>query len=83
MVCVWSGVLSTTVNFGLPEPEGVSRIAALQCCEQHLLCTENPHTKVPCYVTAGHRKMFGMRHKPQIRPSMAIVKNKIKRQVNT
>lgn len=42
--------------------------------KQHLLCTENPHTAVPCCVTAVRKKTFGMRYKPQIWPSVAIVK---------
>lgn len=69
MACVWSGVSSATMNFGPPEPEGVSRLVALECCEQPLLCIENPHTEVPCFVTG-----LGMRYKPKSRPSMATVK---------
>lgn len=62
------------MNFGPPEPEDASRIIALKCRKQHLLCTENPHTAVPCCVTAVRKKTFGMRYKPQIWPSVAIVK---------
>ena len=80
MACVWSGVSSATMNFGPHEPEGVSRIVALESCKQHLLCTENPHTEVPCCVTALHRKTFEMRYKPKIWPSMAIVKKEKKSQ---
>lgn len=34
------------------------------------------HTEVPCCVTGTHSKTFGMRYKPQIRPSMAMVEKK-------
>lgn len=80
IAAAWNSALSTTVNFGPPESEGMSRITALQHCKQHWLCTENPHAKVPLYVTAAHRKVFGMRSKPHIRPSsMAILQNKKKK----
>lgn len=34
------------------------------------------HTEAPCCVTGAHSKTFGMRYKPQIRPSMATVEKK-------
>lgn len=80
MACVWSGVSSATMNFGPPEPEGVRRIVALECCKQHSLCTETPHTEVPGCVTGVHRKTFGKRCKPKIWPSTAIVKKEKKSQ---
>lgn len=66
MECVWSDVLSATINFGPPEHEGVSRIVILKCNKQNSLYTENCHTDVPCCVTEVHGKTFGMKYKTKM-----------------
>jgi len=63
MKCICSHVYSTTVNFRPPEHKGVSRTAALKCCEQHSLHTQNRGIEVTCSVTAPNRQTFGMRYK--------------------